>query len=430
MGRFCKKMVVLAAFIGFGIALLSGCGRREPQIVETRRPEEITITILASRNWIKEIDRQLFQEFEEETGIEVKLLLTPDSGYGTLLGTCMSGGSDAVDIFMFSAGSGVIETGIHEIAVDLSEEEWVDELEEWALKSVRCEGKVIGLNTWGEDYEGILYNKTFFQEHGLEVPDTWEDFLSLCDRICELGTVPFYEGINSSWRTKSWVYGLTPALYQEIPELPEYLNAGAQHKFGDIAAFREGLEQIREFFSEKKYYTSDGRDEEFQGSYQYLTERKAVMLFTYSAYAAELKAHGSRDAWGMFPAPLLDNQTAVSNGGGIAKFINKNSRNVQACKELFRFLTRKENLERYYKARTDLVTSAFQNVKSVQATEATKEILDRSKETPCVMFTKDVLYTDSNVYQDISGFADGTCSVKEFIRKYDEYREKMFQADP
>lgn len=48
---------------------------------------------------------------------------------------------------------------------------------------------MIGFNTWSVDYEGILYNKTYFEESGLEMPDTWEDFLGPCDRICELGIV-------------------------------------------------------------------------------------------------------------------------------------------------------------------------------------------------------------------------------------------------
>lgn len=37
--------------------------------------------------------------------IKVKVSVTPDNEYATLLGTTLSGGSDAVDIFMHAAGS-------------------------------------------------------------------------------------------------------------------------------------------------------------------------------------------------------------------------------------------------------------------------------------------------------------------------------------
>lgn len=163
MEELWRRTAALAGSAGIMAMLLAGCGRKEPQIVETQRPEETSITVMASQNWVKDIDKQLFQEFEEETGIDVKLLLTPDNRYEFFVGECMAGGSDAVDIFMFPAGSGYSGTGMQDIAVDLSEEKWVKDLEEWALEACSFDGKVIGFSTWGEDYEGILYNKTFLR---------------------------------------------------------------------------------------------------------------------------------------------------------------------------------------------------------------------------------------------------------------------------
>lgn len=434
MNKLGKKIITIFSSVSLAAALLAGCRGTWTGQRETQSQETASITLLASQNWIKDIDRVLFQEFEEESGIEVRVLLTPDNGYKTLVGTCLSGGNNAVDIFMFPVGSALASMEIQNMAVDLSNESWVADLEEWALETGSYQGKVIGFNTWGMDYEGILYNKSFFQEHNLKVPTTWKEFLALCDQIRTLGTVPLYEGINGSWHTRSWIDGLTPVLYKEKPDLPGFLNASPDNKFADIGCFREGLEQIRQLVSAKeegvpKYYTSDGEDEDFKGSYRYLKERRAVMMFTYSAYAGELEAYGSQDEWGMFPVPLLDNQTAISNGGGMAKFINKFSQQTKACKELFQFLARKENLERYYDARTDLVTSAFQDVKSVHTADATREILNRSKEDPVVMFVKDVFFTDPNIYQYIRGFAEGTCSVEEFVRNVDAYRETMFAEE-
>ena len=67
MSRLWKKTAALAAYFVLNTALLSGCTGGMPQIVETQQPEKMAITLLASQNWIKDIDRQLFQEFEEET---------------------------------------------------------------------------------------------------------------------------------------------------------------------------------------------------------------------------------------------------------------------------------------------------------------------------------------------------------------------------
>lgn len=427
-----KIAVILLGNLVMLVMLLTGCGGENSEKQEAEEVEDTSITLLASQNWIKEIDRTLFRKFEEETGIEVQVLLTPDNGFKTLVSTCLAGGNAAVDMFMFPIGSALGSMGLQDVALDLSGEPWADRLEDWALEAGSYDGKLLGFSTWGVDYEGIIYNKTFFQEHDLEVPDTWEGFLKLCDQICSLGTVPLYEGINGSWHTRSWVDGLTPVMYQERPDLVEYLNAGPEHRLADIKCFRSGLEQIRELFATKeggvpRYYIGDGQDEDFNGSYQYLTERKAVMMFTYSAYVSELEEYGSKDEWGMFPVPLLDNKTAISNGGGMAKFINKYSQKIQECKLLFDFLARQENLEEYYRGRSDLAIAAFKGVDK-KMPETTSEILQRSQKPPVVMFAKDVYYTDPNIYQYIQGFAEGTCSVDQFIQNYDTYRENMFQG--
>lgn len=130
----------------------------------------------------------------------------------------------------------------------------------------------------------------------------------------------------------------------------------------------------------------------------------------------------------MFPSPILDNQTATSNGGGVSKFINKNSKHVDECKQLLEFLAEDENLETYYGARTDLVTSAFKDVESVSATTATTEILERTADDPVVMFTKDVLYWDPDVYQYLQGLAEGTTTPDDLISSVDEYRATMFET--
>lgn len=390
------------------------------------------ITLMASQNWIKDVDNELFAKFEEETGIKVKVSLTPDNEYKTLLGTTLSGGSDAIDMFMFPAGTEMASAGIPDIAEDLSGEAWADGLEDWAKEANTYDDKLIGFSTWGIDYEGILYNKTFFEENNLEVPETWDEFIALCDQIKELGVYPLYEGINGTWHTQSWVYGLTPKMYEEKPDFVEYLNESQDNKFADIACFKEGLDQIGQLLSAKdgdepKYYVNDGQAEDWFGSYVSLQNRESVMMFTYSAYPAELAANGCEDEFGMFPVPLLDNKEAVSNGGGISKFINKNSKNIDECKQLLNFLAEKENLETYYGARTDLVTASFKDVESVNPTTATTEILERSKD-PKVMFIKDVLYWDTDVYKYLQGMADGSLTADEFISNVDNYRATMFET--
>lgn len=431
-----RRIIEVSLAVGFSIAMLAGCkgGNKEDNNSQEQNEKAKEITLVASQNWIKDIDNELFDEFEDETGIKIKVLLAPDNEYKTFLETTLSGGSDAADMFMYHGGSVMKSAGIQEIAVDLSTEDWVGNMEEWAVHANTDEGKLYGFSTWGIDYEGIIYNKNYFAEHNLQVPVTWDEFIALCDQIQELGAVPLYEGINGTWHTQSWVYAMTPMMYQENPEFVNDLNKKKENKFADLKCFREGLEQINQLLSEKeggvpKYYMNDGQAEGWFGGYEALKNRDAVMMFTYSAYPAELEAHGAKDEFGMFPAPILDNRTAVSNGGGVSKYINRNSKNIEECKRFLEFLAEDENLEKYYAARTDLVTSAFKNVENVHVTEATREIRERSEGEPVTVFTRDVLHWDPDVYKYLQSMAEGTFTVDEFIQNVDDYRKVMFETE-
>lgn len=46
---------------------------------------------------------------------------------------------------------------------------------------------------------GVLYNKDMFEEHGWQIPNSWDELLSLCDQIQADGILPFYFGFKDTW---------------------------------------------------------------------------------------------------------------------------------------------------------------------------------------------------------------------------------------
>lgn len=46
---------------------------------------------------------------------------------------------------------------------------------------------------------GILYNREMFQEHGWEIPTTWDELIELCETIQAEGILPFYFGFKDTW---------------------------------------------------------------------------------------------------------------------------------------------------------------------------------------------------------------------------------------
>ena len=46
---------------------------------------------------------------------------------------------------------------------------------------------------------GVLYNKEMFQKYGWEIPETWEEFMTLCNEIQSCGIQPLYFGFKDTW---------------------------------------------------------------------------------------------------------------------------------------------------------------------------------------------------------------------------------------
>lgn len=46
---------------------------------------------------------------------------------------------------------------------------------------------------------GILYNRDMFEEHGWQIPETWDEFIALCEEIKTSGIQPLYLGYKDTW---------------------------------------------------------------------------------------------------------------------------------------------------------------------------------------------------------------------------------------
>ena len=46
---------------------------------------------------------------------------------------------------------------------------------------------------------GVLYNKEIFEENGWEIPETWDEFIALCETMQDAGVLPMYFGYKDTW---------------------------------------------------------------------------------------------------------------------------------------------------------------------------------------------------------------------------------------
>lgn len=104
---------------------------------------------------------------------------------------------------------------------------------------------------------GVIYNQDIFDEQGLEIPETWDQFIAVCDALVDAGIQPFYGTLGDSWTSMpSWnALGAYPAQDEFFDELrAEGESIGPDSAVSFEKDFGEAMDRQYELFS----YMQDG----------------------------------------------------------------------------------------------------------------------------------------------------------------------------
>ncbi len=113
------------------------------------------------------------------------------------------------------------------------------------------EGEVNGLG-YVNNANGVIYNRAIFEEQGLEVPETWDEFIAVCDALTDAGIPPFYGTLADAWTgMPSWnALGAYPAQGDFFDQMrAEGENVGPDSAVSFSKDFAEAMEQQGELYS-------------------------------------------------------------------------------------------------------------------------------------------------------------------------------------
>jgi raffinose/stachyose/melibiose transport system substrate-binding protein len=309
-----------------------------------------TLTYIASQNWVLDSEMELAKQFEAETGVHVDFQIIPSDQYFNVLETKLETGGEGIDIFGGQSGKTDIKVqlNVEKNAVPLTDQEWVKRMDPLSTEQVSLDGVTYGLTAW--DTVGgswvIVYNKQIFADHGLSVPTNYAEFEAACQTILDAGITPIYEPVADGWHHVLWFMEIGPAYEAANPGLADALNAN-QATFAGNPTMLTALTQLKGMY-DKGYFGADALSNEFanteaamaSGEYAMTLNRFGLPSIIHEAYPDV-----SEDNFGFFLIPLVDNQIWNVNPAAPSKFIYSGSKNSEAAKAYFEFLTRPENLQ-------------------------------------------------------------------------------------
>lgn len=334
--------------------------------------EGVTITYMASQDWVQDAELELGEKFTELTGIKVDYQIIPSDQYTTLLMSKLNTG-ECADIFGSQAGQFDIVTqlNVEKNAVDLSGEAWAGTVDPLAASETSVNGKLYGQPA--QDLSAVwavAYNKKVFEKLNLSVPTNYEEFKAVCEAIKADGMTPIYEAVSDGWHHQLWFCEMGVAIENAEPGTAEKLNNNTA-KFADSAAAKQLIEQIKEM-ADLGYWGDDYMSNEYANAARAIAEGECAMTVANQGFPAELNAaypEFAAEDIGFFVMPLLDNQVLNMNPVGPTRFVYSGSDKIDAAKQYLAFIAEPENLQYQIDNVPKFNTLPFSGVKDVYSAE-------------------------------------------------------------
>lgn len=335
-----KKFILIAVLVMLMAALGS---------VAIHAQERVTLTYMTSQGWVFDSEMALGQQFEEQTGIHIDYQVIPADQYFTVLRTRLNTG-EAPDIFGGQSGVSdlVLQYDVEKNAVDLSDEPWASHFDPLVAAQATVNGKLYGLTLWATTATTwvVNYNRTIFDEHGLSVPTTYDEFKAVCQTLLDAGIQPIYEPFSDGWHHVLWFPELGPRYEQVTPGLAEALNVN-EATFAGNETMLTVLQQYKELY-DMGCMGQNALSDTYSNATSVLASGGAAMILANLTFPQQVEADYpdvSADTFGQFVMPLADNQVLNINPAGPTKFIYSGSPHIAEAKQYFDFLTQPENLQ-------------------------------------------------------------------------------------
>lgn len=264
--------------------------------------------------------------------------------------------NEYVDIFMTSdanvrdsedEGAYVIDA-----CLDLSQENLdTDAIDPEMLAACTVDGKLVRIPL-AKMMCGLVVNKTLLENEGLEVPETYEEFLSVCETLKEKGYTPIQSARNHV--CSDLILPMAMSIIENDEKLVEKANSGD-------SSYADSLYPVYEHLAEliDKGYISDEvnstyPDDNYDGSILAFFEGDVPFWVANTESVSGMKKRESRsEAYSANPfeyefinVPLGDNGTYGYEEPWYGFSVNKNGSQIDYAVEFMSFLMMEEELNK------------------------------------------------------------------------------------
>lgn len=178
-----------------------GTGTEEGQASASGEPISIDLWHIQTDNQ-EVIDEPVARYMEDNPDVDVNVTAIENDTFKTQIRVALGAG-EAPCIFPTWGGGTLAEYVEGDQVIDLTdrveEDGYRDRFVDASWSVVEMGGRVYAVPVENSAAALVWYNRTIFEEHGLEPPETWDDLLEIVDTLNEAGVAPFALANAASW---------------------------------------------------------------------------------------------------------------------------------------------------------------------------------------------------------------------------------------
>ncbi len=178
---------------------------------------------------------------------------------------------------------------------------------------------------------GVFYIKDAFETAGVSVPTTWEEFLTVSEKLAAAGIAPL--ALDAAYTNFTYYYHLVRHLGEDgVAELAA--NGGWAQNEKAVAAAQEIVDYVN------AGYMADGAPDEYPSGQNKLGTGEAAMVVCANYVTSEINGVFGEQNWGLFNYPTVaGSDNAVAYVGANSFAIASYSENKQEAFDFIMFLT-------------------------------------------------------------------------------------------
>lgn len=222
--------------------------------------------------------------------------------------------------------------------------EWSSGIAQASVDGFTFDGKIYAA-PWSQDGKVFYYNKKIFAENNLEVPKTWNEFISVLDTLKAAGyETPVVEGLSDNWAILHYLGTMNQRMVD-----PEVLARDYEASTGEFTdpAYVEVLKKWQQLTS----YMGEicvAIDHETARNTYFATGEAPIMYLQFAEIPMLEKSIPEDFEYGFFNFPVFEEGKGDANaltGAPEGFMISNKAKNPEECQKFLKWLVSKKGGE-------------------------------------------------------------------------------------